>query len=774
MRINHFLLAATMLVATIASCKGHTENPTPSAHEYKYSYAIRCNLFSLTRADATGDDALTHTWSADDSIYVIDPLTGKEAGAMQFQSGEGQTSALFLFLTDFEPGRKVSLRLWNNYSTLPAVQQCSAGASHPDDAYAYTEDFVLDPRINECTFTNPLAYIRLRLGTFEGSGLYGAVPESVSVITDRTYTAETSGYSGLTDNAADAWIAVTPASLHGKDISVNLTAKGQTGSLYATGTLTGRDIEAGHIYTINMTAAGGGVRPADNNKAEYSYIKVEYKKNMETATYGSVSSTTVDGMNRMPKLLVNTLDRFGGYAGVKPDAIMSSNPEGYWRTGKYKGRWVMVNPDGNVTILHGVNGVTPMHGKEEANSKTIGLYEEKFGSVREWSEYANRLLVDYGFNFYSANPKRIRLLRSFIPKSDQAVMRHHEGDARLGEVEIVYLLRTFLWDYYSISKTSVNVNSTDNGGCVFTLMFDPDYLDFIDKLAADAAALFKDDKDFIGYYLDNELEFRLAKASGPGIYLKQWLTLNTEKGCARAFPYAKAYAERFMRERFGVEPLPENVTAEMDNAFLLDISEYYYRTATEAMRRHDPNHLMLGTRLHGMPKTLRQVHEACAKYNDVVSVNVYGTWEPNDSYFIKQYKDWIGEYDKPCFITEFYTRDAEAAFDGEKYGNTGEGGGWIVKGQDSRGIHYQNFTRKAISYDHCIGWQWFQMTDVYMENYGWNNKGMVNPRFEPYYPLMDKMRELHWNIYQIMDWYFDRDAMIQSLPDNTTCAYWEY
>jgi hypothetical protein len=326
-------------------------------------------------------------------------------------------------------------------------------------------------------------------------------------------------------------------------------------------------------------------------------------------------------------------------------------------------------------------------------------------------------------------------------------MHGHTQGKRLGEVDFCFLLRTFQREYEALTGNAYKMADASH----FALMFDPEYLDYIDRLAADATALYKDDRDFIGYYLDNEIRFRIAGDTTPAINLKEWLHIPTDPDKPRAYKYARQYAEQFMRDR-GVEPVAENVTSDLDDAFLLAVSEYYYKTASEAVRRHDPNHLILGTRLHGRPLTLPQVHEACAKYCDVVSVNMYGMWEPQDSYFIKNYKSWI-KYDKPCFVTEFYTRDLTKTFEGELYSGTGEGGGWYVEGDQARGLHYQNFTRKLISYDHCIGWQWFQFTDDYSPSNGWNNKGLVSPDYKPYTTILELMRQLHWNIYRIMEYY---------------------
>ncbi len=530
--------------------------------------------------------------------------------------------------------------------------------------------------------------------------------------------------------------------------------------------LNGRKMEAGRTYCIGLVQSP--MTPADKTRPEYTYGTVQYKKKGTDESFSEFTeNVSLNGMNWLPKLNVDTHDRYGGYDGVKPTEICSSNPEGYWRTGKYNGRWVMVNPDGNVTILHGCNGVTPDPMKAQTFPRTRNLYWNRFSDTEEWSRYANTIITDYGFNFYSLNSQMIRETRNFVSESDSKVMHGHTQGKRLGEVDFCFLLRTFQREYGDLTGTPFNMADASH----FALMFDPDYLDYIDRLAADATALYKDDKDFIGYYLDNEIRFRIQDDTTPAINLKEWLVFPTDSSKPRAYRYAKKYAEKFMRDR-GVRPLVENVTTELDDAFLLAVSEYYYKTASEAVRRHDPNHLILGTRLHGRPLTLPQVHEACAKYCDVISVNMYAMWEPQDKYFLTNYKSWI-KYDKPCFVTEFYTRDLTKTFEGELYSGTGVGGGWYLVGDEDRGLHYQNFVRKLISYDHCVGWQWFQFTDDYSVSNGWNNKGLISPDYRPYTVILEMMRQLHWNIYQIMD-YYHSESGAKTDTDETGTAYWEH
>ena len=735
----------------LISCTG--KEPLPSDNEepetvitYENEFTVRC----LLPAD------VAYTWEEDVRLYLVEASSGEPAGYAELANGAGQTNALFLIHTNLEEGTEAKLYFGNETGKALARQTCSAGDELPSATVFETAAFPLSQRPADMQMTVPYAVIRINANdvsldslhiSASGSESFCHGSDHVAVIPDET-------------SPETLFAVVRPMDLSQGTVTVKFWPGAQTTAL------TGKNIEAGKSYTVGLVSSP--ITPADKTKPQHTYGTIEYKTKGTEPTFSKVTNNiSVDGMNWLPKLNVDTHDRYGGYDGVKPTEICSSNPEGYWRTGKYNGRWVMVNPDGNVTILHGCNGVAPDPMKGQTNGRTQDLYKKHFSSTEEWSRYANALLTEYGFNFYSLNPQRIRNTRLHVSENDSKVMHGHTPGKQLGEVAFCFILRTFQWDYYSLTKTSFDMADASQ----FTLMFDPDYLSYIDELAKDCAALYKDDKDFIGYYLDNELRFMIAGNTSPDIDLKDWLNITTASNKPRAYKYAKEYAEKFMRDR-GVEPLVSNVTTALNNAFLLDVSEYYYKTASEAMRRHDPNHLILGTRLHGRPLTHQQVHEACAKYCDVISVNMYGMWEPQDSYFNTNYKSWI-KYDKPCFVTEFYTRDLNKKFEGELYSGTGEGGGWYLKGDVARGQHYQNFVRKLISYNHCIGWQWFQFTDDYSETNGWNNKGLISPDYVPYVEILKLMRQSHWNIYQMMDYYHSASGA-KTEVSNTETAYWEH
>ncbi len=744
-RMTPFLFALLLLGACNPSGKEPEEKP--SEKNYKNTFA------------ALGEIAAPGVWEEGEVLKVLSTSDNGIVGKATLVDGAGTATGTFSIATDLEGGSSVILERAS--ATIPSQQEQAGPGERAFATYAHgisgavTLSNSFPPQFSLSQDFVPLG---IRINAKGSVYIGGKVPEVSFSCNGSKTTVKLKTPLVLSEDYGTVWMVVPPADLSGKTCTIDVGE-------FASVDFNGDNIPSGRETTLRLILPDAVMIPGQPGATDEK-IKVEYKPTAETASYSKADVLLVDGLKRMPRYNANSLDRWGGYAGVKPDAIVSTNTEGFWRTGKYKGRWVCVNPDGNVTILHGVNGVAPNNLKEASSAQAQEEHDKRFSTQLEWASWAGRTLTDLAFNVYSANAKRIRIHRENYPLDVQARMRNSTADSELSEVEILYLLRTFSWDYNKLTGRSFDSAK----GSVFALMFDPDYLSYIDALAADGTAEFKGDKGFIGYYLDNELQFRWASSSTPGIYLKHWLALDTSSSSPRAFAYAKAYAENFIRDKYGVDPVASNVNTAMDDAFLADICDYYYRTATEAVRRHDPDHLILGSRLHGKPKTLRQVHEACARYCDIVSVNVYGVWEPNDDYFISQFKTWVP--DKPCFVTEFYTRDATATFGGALYGNTGEGGGWIVKGQLSRGRHYQNFTRKLISYNHCIGWQWFQMTDDFSETYGWNNKGIVAPDYELYTECTDLMRQLHWNIYQIMDLYHSGGASATPAT-NVKNVFWD-
>ena len=494
---------------------------------------------------------------------------------------------------------------------------------------------------------------------------------------------------------------------------------------------------------------------------EFAYITVDYqRKSNGKYPYGwentdSKKTLTIDGMRWMTKNLVNKLDKWGGNPDMPVSDIRSSNPAGFWRTGKVNGRWCFVNPDGNATILHGVNGVLPDPARDGTTSETQQWYKTFFGGdVPAWADYAGGILADYGFNFFTCSPRRTKYLWDYFDESSLRQLQAPREGIENGQVETLYMLRTFQWDYGS--KYGVGLSDSEYNR--FVLLFNPDYISFMENLAAVATAPFKDSKNIIGYFIDNELPFNSYQDRYPlkGIELQHFLELKDrftagDRQGFDEFAGAREFARNFMLER-GVQPEVANITTALRNEFRYEVARYYYKTMTEAIRKADPNHLILGSRLFDSSMYNEWTVKACAEFCDVVSVNYYNHWYPTVDYCRNQLAVWM---DKPFIVTEFYTKGDGTGYGATPYENI-EGAGWIVRDQAARGHYYQNFTIRLLQMKNCAGWEWFE----FMDNYGsgssnkWtgSNKGIVSARFAPYTECLELMRQMHWNIYRVTDY----------------------
>ena len=305
--------------------------------------------------------------------------------------------------------------------------------------------------------------------------------------------------------------------------------------------------------------------------------------------------------------------------------------------------------------------------------------------------------------------------------------------------ENLYLLRTFMWD---MSK-NLGYAFNDDKYNRLVLLFEPTFASYIDNLVCEKSALFAGDKHFIGFYLDNELPFASYQNADPlrGIDLKHFLAL------PERYKAAREYAEKFMQDR-GIVSVA-NITKENQEEFRGMVADYYYRLTTETVKRHDAEHLILGTRLHDWSKYNRRVVEACARYCDLVSINYYARWQPETD-FLANLKAWCGT--KPFLVSEFYTKAEDATYKGIKYANV-EGGGWLVRTQKNRGEFYQNFCLRLLEARNCVGWVHFEYNDGYDSDGKASNKGIVSIEYEPYKSFLLPMRQLNLAVYSLIDYY---------------------
>ncbi len=180
-------------------------------------------------------------------------------------------------------------------------------------------------------------------------------------------------------------------------------------------------------------------------------------------------------------------------------------------------------------------------------------------------------------------------------------------------------------------------------------IFDPLWQIAIDKKARALCSPLRLSKDLVGYYTDNEIGFGNADDSGldPGFkagklnfaLLRTLLAMDTNKAASK-------FALHFLLNRYSsFEKLSEawqvNVKSMTDlqtltasasslksagyqqdaTAFVQQYAQRYFELAYKAIKRHDPNHLILGCRFGTVPPAY--ILDAIRPWTDVISANNY-------------------------------------------------------------------------------------------------------------------------------------------------------
>ena len=399
------------------------------------------------------------------------------------------------------------------------------------------------------------------------------------------------------------------------------------------------------------------------------------------------------------------LDQYGGWlAGPK-----GSPGTGFFRAEKIGGRWWLITSEGHPFIHVGVATVGPDSGPtfkaafqklfqnqdNWARQTAMMLHANGFNGTGNWSADATlatapqRLAYTRGVNFMSAFAKQLGLTH---------VVPGHTG---------------YLDELIPV--------------------FHPGFPKFCEEYAQQLATT-KDDPWLLGIYSDNELQ--LPKQSIER-YLKR-----------PADDPGRKELETWLAAR---HVNPKNIVSDERDEWTAYVMDRYYTLVGGAIRKVDPHHIYLGSRLHGSDAKNAALWKVAGKHLPVIAINVYGDWTPAES--AREWEQWSG---RPMMATEWYAK----AHDVPGLANK-TGAGWNVKTQRDRGLFYQNFTLALLESRGCVGWHWFKYADNDPANTKADpsnldsNKGILNCSYQPYTELLTAMKALNAQVYPLTT-FFDR------------------
>lgn len=449
-----------------------------------------------------------------------------------------------------------------------------------------------------------------------------------------------------------------------------------------------RSILAGLVCVL----AGASAASADT-------LQVKAKRSPGQA-WKAYETRTVDALSRYKKEPVET-NAFGSRMDRR------ENPTGFFYTLRKNDRWWLVDPEGYLHINKAV--VSVQMGKGPAQRQA---FKRKFDSKKTWANETVELLTQYGFNGTGA-------------WSDDQELKGADN-------RVSYCVNWRFMSTFAKGRTVLGSGHVDYpGDCI--PVFDSGWARFCEDHAQSKMAGLKDDPYLLGHFFDNELPLK------PGM-IERFLKLPNEDAGYQA-------AHTFLVSRKGSGASADDLDQADRDAFDDLVMEKYMGTIARAVRKADPNHMLLGPRLYSKNASL----EVIGKYVDAFAYNLYGKWSP-----AWKANDLASRIGKPLIVTEFYAKGMDV--DGL---SNESGAGWCVPTQEDRGLFYQNFTLDLLETKVCVGWHWFRYQDndpgntkVDASNLN-ANKGIVNNEYEAYGPLLNRMKELNAGVYSLID-YFDR------------------
>ena len=454
--------------------------------------------------------------------------------------------------------------------------------------------------------------------------------------------------------------------------------------------------------------------------------QVESRKNA-TKPWTAYEAVSLDRFPGFTPKADPALAEYGGWTGTHV-----GNPDGFFRVRKIDGRWWMVDPAGNLFLAKSVASFVP-----GGSARQRAKMKEKFGNTAGWATAEIKFLKSCGFNSLGA-------------WSNSEAFGTTNQPERIPYTVIVSPMATFNRELKAAGREAEFFKDVKEGGSSygFPFVFFPEFEKTAERVIAPVAK-HANDPYLIGYFLDNEIQFRRSMLWK---CLTAWPKDHPNRRAAQAWLDArKGRAGCTMRD----------VTEEDRLDFVAHCVDLYLATVTRILRKYDRNHMFLGCRFHIWDTEMRSpaCFKVAGKYMDVISINHYNHWQPEQA-DMKNWEAWSG---KPFMVTEFYVKGEDSGLP-----NT-TGAGWLVHTQDERGIFYQNFVNELLKSGTCVGWHWFKYGDNDPENLRADpsnrdsNKGIVTWDFQRYMPLVDRMKAINACTYNLSRFH-EQAARAASVP----------
>lgn len=477
--------------------------------------------------------------------------------------------------------------------------------------------------------------------------------------------------------------------------------------------------------------------------------------------------------------------RFGGWKnGPKLEAT------GRFRTAKHNGRWRLVDPDGYLYFAAGIavvrlessNTMTGYGYMPAPNRESLANHQsERFiaSDVRAdmfgWlPDKDSPLAKAYGYarGLHSGALKegemidfyRVNLIRKYGLEGYEAKWREvtvnrmlNWGFTSLGNWTDPAFYTNTKVPFFANAWINGDYKTVSSGNDFWAPLPDPFDLAFAKEANKQARIVAKQVQDSpwcVGVFMDNEMSFGRG-GSNESLYgivihtlgrngadspTKAAFTKALQKQYASIDKLNQAWSTDFASWKAfntGIDSSIRNDQQVADYDQLLELyASKYYQTVSEAIQKHMPGMLYMGSRLPDWGRPM-PVIRASAKHCDVITYNQY-----KEHLFPAKWA-FLNDIDKPSMIGEYQIGAVDAGH--FHFGIV------CAQSQEERAQMYTEYMDSVIDNPYMVGAHWFQYADspitgrVYDgENY---NNGFVNVTDTPYQPLVEAAQKLHKDLY---------------------------
>lgn len=446
-------------------------------------------------------------------------------------------------------------------------------------------------------------------------------------------------------------------------------------------------------------------------------------------------------------------DRFGGLPGS--GEALGLKKTGFFHVEQKGGKWWLVDPDGNAFFHFGLCGFAPSDDYTFVKGRE-GIYEWLPKAEGEFATAFRPGDGDANFSFYLAN-----IIRKFGAPYD-----YETHAARMIE-------RVRKWGFNSIGAFSP-VPATAHAKADFPYVthlptnewegvpripgahevWDPYDAATVQKIAENIAREVParaDDPLLIGWFIVNEPRYDELPRVIPSLPGKHACKQKLVAMLKDQYKTIDAWNTAWQAKAGGFEELADQGLAVTTDAAKADVQRFVtmfledcFTQVEQAFRKHDANHMLLGSRLQPITIENEALCRIMGKHLDVVSYNYYTFGVDKEA--LRRYHAWSGG--KPMILSEFFWASPK---------DSGLIGGREVSSQQERGLAYRNYVEQSASLGFVVGIEWFTLIDQattgrWFSKYNGEsyNTGLFSVADRPWKDMVAEMMKTNHTIYDVL------------------------